>query len=708
MHRQLQRWFAVAAVSLFSVSPAHGQIVDSTFNPGANSRVSAIAVQADGKILVGGTFSMLGGGGSGTTPRSLIGRLNRDGSLDTTFNPGANNLVLALAVQPDGKILVGGVFTVLAGVARAQIGRLNSDGTIDPTFDPGANAPVRGFALQPDGKILVAGDFTKMGGGGLGRYAQAGLARLNPDGTLDANFQQQTTILTNDAVGVQPDGKIVTGFTRLFPSGAIDKSTSSDGSAVYSLAIQADGKVLIGSTFSITRLNPDFSVDTSFKLVSVPGWSMIVQPDGKILVGGPFTLAGARPRGTATGPTYTRRGLVRLLPDGTIDPAFDPGANDKVWAIAREADGSVLVGGDFTGVGGATGTTPRSKVARLLPDKDVVDLNGDHAGDVFRYNPTSGRWVQEVTAGGGFAVGGSNFWSPNWTVMPAHFNDDGFTDFFLFNTSSGQWFRMLGTGAGDFTAQSSGLWSTTWQRHVVDLNGDGLSDVFLWNPSSGEWFEALSNTAGDFDMTHGFWTPGWEIYPASFNTDARQDLFLFNRSTGQWFWAVGEAGGTFSYPQSGFWSTDWQIRLGDFSGNGLTSVLLLRPGTGMWFVGTTTAGGFTYTSGFFSTGYVPYLMDRDGDRRTDLFMHNPTTGQWVALSSNGAGGFVTGMSGVWSVGWNLYPTDFNADGLADLLLYNPTTGIWYQVRTQSDGSVTYASGAWTPGYTIVAGFLGGL
>jgi uncharacterized delta-60 repeat protein len=116
-------------------------------------------LQADGKILVGGDFTTLGG-----QSRYYMGRLNADGSLDTSFNPGANNGVYSLALQADGKILVGGNFGMLAGQGRRNIGRLNADGTLDPSFNPGANDVVLSLALQADGKILVGGDFTTLGG----------------------------------------------------------------------------------------------------------------------------------------------------------------------------------------------------------------------------------------------------------------------------------------------------------------------------------------------------------------------------------------------------------------------------------------------------------------------------------------------------------------------------------------------------------------
>src|SRR6185436_5554472 len=98
--------------------------------------VYTLARQADGKVLVGGYFNGLGGG-TGTTTRNFIGRVEADGAIDGAFNPGANSIsgVNTLALQADGKILVGGTFTGLGNATgttpRSNIGRLNTDGTVD-------------------------------------------------------------------------------------------------------------------------------------------------------------------------------------------------------------------------------------------------------------------------------------------------------------------------------------------------------------------------------------------------------------------------------------------------------------------------------------------------------------------------------------------------------------------------------------------------
>src|SRR6185437_1814069 len=144
-------------------STSRAQLVDG-FDPNANNDVRVLAVQADGKILAGGDFTSIGG-----QTRNQIARLNPDGSLDTSFDPNANSEVRAIAMQADGKILVGGSFSSIGGQPRNDIARLRPDGSLDASFDPNVtNATGTGavfaIAVQADGKILVGGVFTSIGG----------------------------------------------------------------------------------------------------------------------------------------------------------------------------------------------------------------------------------------------------------------------------------------------------------------------------------------------------------------------------------------------------------------------------------------------------------------------------------------------------------------------------------------------------------------
>ena len=231
-------------------------IIDYPFDPNANNTVWSIAVQSDGKILIGGDFTTLN---NGTITRNHIARLNPDGSVDTTFDPNANGTVYSIAVQSDGKILIGGTFTTLNGgtITRRRIARLKSDGSVDTTFDPNADNTVRSIAIQSDGKILIGGDFTTVGG-----TARNYVARLNPDGSVDTTFDPNAN-LSVYSIAVQSDGKILIGgwFTsvgwaarnyiaRLNTDGSLDTFNPDANSGVRSIAVQSDGKILIGGNFT--------------------------------------------------------------------------------------------------------------------------------------------------------------------------------------------------------------------------------------------------------------------------------------------------------------------------------------------------------------------------------------------------------------------------------------------------------------------------
>ncbi len=138
--------------------------VDAEFDPNANGTVVygtvfSVSVQADGKILLGGQFTTVGG-----LSRNYVARLNADGSVDTGFNPNANGTVYSLSVQSDGKILLGGNFTTVRGLSRNNVARLNADGSVDSGFNPNANDDVYSLSVQTDGKILMGGNFTTVGG----------------------------------------------------------------------------------------------------------------------------------------------------------------------------------------------------------------------------------------------------------------------------------------------------------------------------------------------------------------------------------------------------------------------------------------------------------------------------------------------------------------------------------------------------------------
>ncbi len=160
-------------------------LLDSTFNTstGPNGPVLSMALQPDGRVVIGGEFTSVGG-----IPRNHIARLNTNGSLDLTFDPaglGADNFVYSIALQADGRIVLGGSFTHVQNITRPAVARINTDGTLDASFNPGsgANDTVYSVLLQQDGAILIGGLFTS-----YNQTRRISIARLYTDGTLDTTF----------------------------------------------------------------------------------------------------------------------------------------------------------------------------------------------------------------------------------------------------------------------------------------------------------------------------------------------------------------------------------------------------------------------------------------------------------------------------------------------------------------------------------------
>jgi len=355
---------------------------------GPNFDVESVAVQNDGKIVIGGSFNTVN-----FFPRSRIARLNSNGSTDAGFMnglSGVNGFVSAVASQPDGKVFLGGFFTMVHGVNRNFFARLSADGTVDAAFAPGfsgvggagQSAPagsVYEVKVQSDGKVLVGGWFASANG-----HNRQGIARFNPDGTLDQDFLSGIYPIVN-VIAVESNGKILVGgdFTlvngvgrtnlaRLEANGTLDDSFAFSGAddAVYAVELQSDGKVLIGGAFTnvngvgrsrIARLNSGGSLDTNF-LNGVSGpddavFAIVEQSDGKVLIGGQFTMVNG----------ITRRHIARLNADGSLDRGFQEGLSGTEYAVnamALQTDGKVLIGGCFSTVNGVG----RVGVARLNTD----------------------------------------------------------------------------------------------------------------------------------------------------------------------------------------------------------------------------------------------------------------------------------------------------------------------------------------------------
>ena len=358
-----------AAAPTPTPTPTPGQL-DTTFvpAPGTNDAVNVVIPQPDGKVVAAGRFTF-----ANTVFRNRIARFNFDGSLDTSFDPGtgADGEITAAVLQSDGRIIVAGRFTSFNGFTHNGICRLNADGSVDQTFGlgNGINNAALALALQSDGRIIVGGQFSQ-----IDLTQRFNLARLNNDGSVDLSFDPGNGPNGDvNAIIIQPDGRIVIGGTfigyngfarggvaRVLGNGVLDPSFDSGvgtGGNVFALELQHNGQIVLGGRFVqysginrtfIARIFGDGSLDFGFN-PAPNDWvqSLAVEPDDRILVGGFFTDVNG----------VGRHGIARLNTNGSLDLIFDPGAgcvgsltNDatQVRSIALQQFGRVLAGGVFT------------------------------------------------------------------------------------------------------------------------------------------------------------------------------------------------------------------------------------------------------------------------------------------------------------------------------------------------------------------------
>ncbi|WP_372412383.1 hypothetical protein [Streptomyces luteireticuli] len=317
---------------------------------GPISIANAVAVQGNQSLVLAGRVGDVSSGDWGVV------RLSPNGSLDASFGSGGKvvinftgqeDVARAVALQSDGKIVVGGFSgSELAG--NISVARLNTDGTLDSSFGTGGTVTydisgatgdaIRAMAIQPDGKILGAG----VAG------ANPGLIRLNPDGSLDATFAG--------------------GGKAAVPIG--------NSGHLFALALLSTGKFLVAGFDTITqddfllaRFNTDGTLDatfgtsgfvrTDFNGLNDLGFVVLVKADGAIVLGG--DIDAADPFGTGGD---IKAGWVRYHPDGSLDAAFGTGGKtqsdpsplipDGVRGLVLQNDGKIVAGGF---IGEATGLT---------------------------------------------------------------------------------------------------------------------------------------------------------------------------------------------------------------------------------------------------------------------------------------------------------------------------------------------------------------
>jgi len=359
------------------LSRAQPGSLDMTFNPGsgANASITCMALETNGQIVIGGNFTTFNG-----ASQNYVARLNADGSLDSSFYPGvgpsSSANVGALALEPDGKILVGGAFSSWNGVGWHNPICLRTDGSVDTTFNTSAangagvdGGTMQGIVLQANGMVLIYGYFSDVHTTNGMTINMNSIARLNTNGTVDATFNPGTGPNGNvNALGLQSSGRIIIGgnFTsvnnsnlyclaRLNTGGSLDGTFNAliqDG-YVQCLVVTHQDQIVIGGNFTsingysrnyIARLNANGSLDTSFNPglgLNNPVTTMALQPDGEVIISGAFTSFNG---------VSVPSGLALLNTNGTLDATFNPGTgpNSGSVLLLSQPDGRTLIAGNFT------------------------------------------------------------------------------------------------------------------------------------------------------------------------------------------------------------------------------------------------------------------------------------------------------------------------------------------------------------------------
>ena len=396
---RLMLFLAVTLLNPLSSFAQAGFVDPSFLNglTGPNSWLWALALQPDGKLLLGGQFTSFNG-----APRNQIVRLNVDGSVDTNFSASltaGEPTIHSLAVQPDGKVLLGGMFSGIDGATRIRLARVNADGTLDSSFVASVTGnlsfmTVSHLALQTNSQIVIAGSFETVNGA-----PHSNIARLNSNGTLDTGFNAATDTSPN-ALALQADGRILIGgaFSQvngqlhehiacLNTNGALDTNflATTDGN-VDSFAIQPDTKILIVGNFNtvnsqprhhVARLNPNGSLDTSFQNGMAGADSYVgcvaYDPAGKVLIGGQFATVNA----------VGRTNVARLNANGGLDTNFLANVDSFLELLLVQSDSRVIIEGSY--ITSANGRS-RNRIARLQSSNAPVISSPRLAAGAFAFD----------------------------------------------------------------------------------------------------------------------------------------------------------------------------------------------------------------------------------------------------------------------------------------------------------------------------------
>lgn len=674
------------------------------FGTGFNYQVYSTAIQADGKIVVGGKLWSF----NGIKELDRIARLNTDGTLDLTFDTGSgfDQYVTSVAIQQDGKIICGGDFTLFNGNTIRRIVRLNQNGTQDMTFNPGtgANFFVHCISMQPDGKLIVGGEFSN-----INNIARNCIVRLNNNGSVDPTFTIGTGFSSSGssvyATAIQTNGQIIAGgyFTmfngtsvnriaRLNSNGSLDPGFSIGSgfnNPVYAIKIQTDGKIIIGGSFTayngtssnhIIRLNSDGNQDLTFNIGS--GFNgdvnaITTQSDGRIIVAGSFSSY----NGFATG------SIVRLNTDGSVDTTFNTGTgfNNVAVSLSVQADDKIIVGGNFTTYNGKF----KNRIIRILNTCPTINPNplitniscyGAQDGSI-HLNPTGGTapyfydWGDGFTSGNRTGLNGGNY---SAIVSDANGCTTNFSTTLIVPSTTISASTQVtdvscyggNNGGINITATSgNGPCTFVWENGQISEDISGLT--------AGTYNVIISDSTGCLLLQSTINQPSSAIQGSAIVTNVScnggndgEIAIISNGGTSPYFFDWG--GGITTQDRTSLTAGTYPVTITDDNGCSLViSSIITEPSSIVDSINVTTCGLFTWNQqNYTSTGqYIQFFNAANGCDSTvllNLIVNNPTTGLITQTACNSF--TINGQTYTSSGTYNQYLT--NSNGCDSILTIN--------------------------------------
>jgi uncharacterized delta-60 repeat protein len=640
------------------------------FNLGGNTdaNAAAVALQPDGKIiLAGGAAAFLG-----APPEMALVRLNANGSLDNSFGSsgtvavpftlGVGNFAFvdAVALQPDGRIVVAGTAPTATNSMVLALARFNANGTLDSSFGSGGETTVPlpgptgfgGAALGIDGsgRLVVVGSTSD------GLVA----ARLTSTGGLDATFGSGGEV----RVVLQASGGTVTAANGLgFEPGT--------GNIVLGGTLYTSGDVVGPAQMVVARLeasngtpDPSFGGSGVVRVSFNNGGkdvanTLAVARDGKIVLAGSSGQDEIFP--PPSSPNFSDFAVARLNADSSLDSSLQsnlgqPGLRtivlssgehfDSVQAVALVPDGSILLAGNSIAniplVGLHADGTLATQVVNPLPGQ-VASVNG------MALQP-DGRIVLggsfPLTLGAGLR---SDFLAIRLTGVISETQTAG-----VFDPSTATWYLHNVNASGSPSPDPFQYGGVGWKGIIGDWNGDGVDTIGAFDPGTATWYLRNSNSAGAPDAgVFQYGGAGWKPVVGDWSNSGHTGVGVFDPSTATWYLrnedsAGAPDAGTFQYGGAG-----WDPLVGDWTGTGHLGVGIFDPKTATWYLRSSLDSGAPDVAvfQFGGAGWVPVVGDWAGNGQTDIGAFDPSTATWYLKFGIGPGAPDAGVFQFGGGGW---------------------------------------------------------